>query len=130
MTVYVDKNKIKQELLNRAEELEQVESFDAVLRTASIYMALLYLELAKPEDVVSKDLYDQVKWERDQAFRTLREHGIDLGERAEPSELYAHWIEVAYPNNKIFLCSNCYQGRGYKTDVCPCCEAIMDEEVE
>lgn len=51
MAVYIDKDEIKRELINRAEELEQVESLDAVLRTAAIYMSLLYLELAKPKDV-------------------------------------------------------------------------------
>lgn len=33
------------------------------------------------EDVVSKDVYEQVKWERDAALDTLREHGLELGER-------------------------------------------------
>lgn len=51
MAVYIDKDEIKRELINRAEELEQVESFDAVLRSAAIYMSLLYLELVKPKDV-------------------------------------------------------------------------------
>ena len=35
------------------------------------------------EDVVSRKVFEQVKWERDTAIQTLQEHGISLGERKE-----------------------------------------------
>lgn len=38
------------------------------------------------EDVVSRKVFEQVKWERDTAIQTLQEHGISLGERKEGAE--------------------------------------------
>lgn len=38
------------------------------------------------EDVVSREVLEQVKWERDTALKTLEEHGIGLGERKEGAE--------------------------------------------
>lgn len=35
------------------------------------------------EDVVSRGVYEQVKWERDMAIQTLEEHGLSLGQRVE-----------------------------------------------
>ena len=34
-------------------------------------------------DVVSKEVFEQVKWERDTALKTLEEHGIGLGQKAD-----------------------------------------------
>ena len=38
------------------------------------------------EDVVSREVFEQVKWERDTALKTLEEHGIGLGEKKEGAE--------------------------------------------
>ena len=38
------------------------------------------------EDVVSRKVFEQVKWERDTAIQTLQEHGISLGEKKEGAE--------------------------------------------
>jgi hypothetical protein len=38
------------------------------------------------EDVVSREVLEQVKWERDTALKTLEEHGIGLGEKKEGAE--------------------------------------------
>lgn len=34
-----------------------------------------------PEDVVSREVFEQFKWERDTALKTLEEHGIGLGQK-------------------------------------------------
>lgn len=41
------------------------------------------LEDAPAADVVSKGLYDQIKWERDVAFEQLNELGIGFGEKID-----------------------------------------------
>lgn len=37
-------------------------------------------------DVVSREVFEQVKWERDTALITLEKHGIGLGEKKEGAE--------------------------------------------
>lgn len=38
-------------------------------------------------DVVSKGLYEQIKWERDVALAQLEEYGVSLGEKADVAEV-------------------------------------------
>lgn len=38
-------------------------------------------------DVVSKDLYEQIKWERDVALAQLKDCGVSLGEKADVVEV-------------------------------------------
>lgn len=38
-------------------------------------------------DVVSKELYEQIKWERDVALAQLEEYGVSLGEKADVVEV-------------------------------------------
>lgn len=42
---------------------------------------------APTADVVSREVFEQVKWERDTALQTLKEHGIGLGETADVVEV-------------------------------------------
>lgn len=42
---------------------------------------------APAADVVSKDLYEQIKWERDVALAQLEEYGVSLGEKADVAEV-------------------------------------------
>ena len=49
-------------------------------------------------DVVSREVFEQVKWERDTALQTLEEHGIGLGQKADVVEVVRcknckHWHE-------------------------------------
>ncbi len=53
-------------------------------------------------DTVSKGVFDQVKWERDTALKTLEEHGIGLGERVEPKT--GKWMLLEY---EYLTCSEC-----------------------
>lgn len=44
------------------------------------------LEDLSTDEVVSKELYEQVKWERDVALKQLDELGISLGQKIEREE--------------------------------------------
>lgn len=44
------------------------------------------LEDLSTDEVVSKELYEQVKWERDTALKQLDELGISLGQKIEREE--------------------------------------------
>jgi hypothetical protein len=53
---------------------------------------------APTADVVSIEVFEQVKWERDTALKTLEEHGIGLGQKADVVEVVRcknckHWHE-------------------------------------
>ena len=52
-------------------------------RTDAVVACKIAVEQTPTADVVPKDVYDQIKWERDMALDTLREHGLELGERVE-----------------------------------------------
>lgn len=41
------------------------------------------IDAAPTVDAVSKDLFEQYKWERDTALETLEEHGLSLGQKKE-----------------------------------------------
>lgn len=45
------------------------------------------IDNAPTVDAVSKDLFEQYKWERDTALETLEEHGLSLGQKKEKEEL-------------------------------------------
>lgn len=52
--------------------------------TAFINSVLIgLLEKAPTANVVSREVFEQVKWERNMALQTLQEHGIGLGEKTD-----------------------------------------------
>ena len=51
---------------------------------------------------------EQTKWERDTALATLEEHGIGLGQRAEPSDLISRADILRY----IYRLDTCGLGKG------------------
>lgn len=79
--------------------------------------ASLYSEFSKYEidtmideqptvDAVSKDLFEQYKWERDLALETLEEHGLSLGQKKRRGK----WIESNPKKSKscrLVECSEC-----------------------
>lgn len=54
----------------------------------------------KKEDMVSKGLFDQIKWERDVAIEQLKEIGLSLGQKIEgvymTKEEYEKLLEYKY----------------------------------
>ena len=50
------------------------------------------IDNAPTVDAVSKDLFEQYKWERDTALETLEEHGLSLGQKKEQQMKYAFQI--------------------------------------
>jgi rubrerythrin len=78
-------------------------------------------------DVVSQAVFDQVKWERDTALATLKEHGIGLAEKADVVEVvHSKWIKR---NNerRCPVCGFFYLTNGMTVyNFCPMCGAKMD----
>ena len=63
-------------------------------------------------NVVSREVFEQIKWERDMALRTLEEHGIGLGQKADMIEVtrckdcqYSYW-EKESETSSAFKCGN------------------------
>lgn len=102
-------------------------------------------------DVVSKGLYEQIKWERDVALAQLEEYGMSLGEKADVvkvrhgrwvfgKDLACCWGQIL--KNKYHLyCSECLEQAFNRsedndpdfdidTPYCPNCGAKMDKEEE
>lgn len=44
---------------------------------------MAFIDKEPSADVVSKGLYEQIKWERDVALAQLEEYGVSLGEKAD-----------------------------------------------
>ena len=86
-------------------------------------------------DVVSKGLYEQIKWERDVALAQLEEYGVSLGEKADVVKVrHGRWestgVLVGLMNFEYFYrCTACgRRGGDTKTNYCPHCGALMDKE--
>lgn len=107
--------------------------FDPCISGKTAYTAdeVLYtIQVFPAADVVSKDVYDQIKWERDIAIETLREHGLELGERADvQSVVHAHWRRLS---DTWCKCSHCGHEmlRSEPRVYCPVCGAKMDGVTE
>ena len=72
-------------------------------------------------DVVSQAVFDQVKWERDTALATLKEHGIGLAEKTDVVEVVrGHWKGIELKDT----CSVCNRS------ISEICDADSDIEIE
>jgi hypothetical protein len=89
-------------------------------------------------DVISKDVYDQIRWERDVAIAQLEELGLGFGQVKPDVEVVRHgyWIETP-PNfpihGRYFTCSVCGKHDNKNTAIrghyCWNCGSKMDLEV-
>ena len=141
---YISKDRAKQFVCGHCNEVcseEPCESSDCD------WMAFIDKEPAA--DVVSKGLYEQIKWERDVALAQLEEYGVSLGEKADVvkvrhgrwvfgKDLACCWGQIL--KNKYHLyCSECLEQAFNRsedndpdfdidTPYCPNCGAKMDKE--
>ena len=112
---------------------------------------MVFIDKDPAADVVSKGLYEQIKWERDVALAQLEEYGVSLGEKADVVKVrHEQWrFGKDLPNsfgsinkNKYHLyCSECRNQAFNKstdndcdfdmdTPFCPWCGAKMDKKEE
>ena len=78
-------------------------------------------------DVVSRGLYDQIKWERDVAIEQLESYGISLGEKADVAKVVHGWWSHRPDERRCPLCGYHYSYFGGKDyNYCPNCGATMD----
>lgn len=91
----------------------------------SLDMAIKALEQKPSNDMVSRGLFEQIKWERDVAIEQLKELGYGLGEKPK----MGYWIEGDMTRWK---CSNCGYGvlDWNNTPYCPNCGAMMVDSQE
>lgn len=81
---------------------------------------------APAADVVSRDLFKQIKWERDIAMTQLEEHGIAFGMKKEYTDVtkvrHGYWID----RSNGWRCSECERYNTHDKPYCPNCGAKMD----
>lgn len=127
---YITKNRAKQFVCGHCNEVCSEEPCEP---SDCDWMAFIDKEPAA--DVVSKGLYEQIKWERDVALAQLEEYGVSLGEKADVVEVrHGRWVSVQHKLARV--CSVCNRDEPYKfadvdADVynyCPNCGAKMDKE--
>ena len=130
MKEYISKDRAKQFVCGYCNEVcskEPCESRDCD------WMAFIDKEPAA--DVVSKGLYEQIKWERDVALTQLEEYGVSLGEKADVMKVrHGRWIEQEeYTFGVLYDCSICDNrilDNGHSWNYCPNCGCKMDKEEE
>lgn len=72
----------------------------------------MMIEDAPAADVVSRGVFEQVKWERDIAMRQLEEHGIPFGGKADVVEV-VRCKDCIYNKNGGCTHSEIYDDRNY-----------------
>lgn len=131
MKEYITKNRARQFVCGHCNEVcseEPCEPEDCD------WMAFIDKEPAA--DVVSKGLYEQIKWERDVALAQLEEYGVSLGEKADVVKMqHGKWIHSEIEDDdwgRIFhkwTCSVCGYSVAHNPtgeNYCPNCGAKMD----
>ena len=78
MVEYIEREALDRELQNLVREYNRKCEMD---KSAGAFESLYRLRLALTADVVSREVFEQVKWERDTALKTLEKHGIGLGQK-------------------------------------------------
>ena len=79
---YITKDRAKQFVCGHCNEVCSEEPCEL---SDCDWMAFIDKEPAA--DVISKGLYEQIKWERDVALAQLEEYGVSLGEKADVAEV-------------------------------------------
>ena len=125
------------EYIERQKAKEAIAAYCAPIKNSLQALALnellVQLDVLPAADVVSKDLYEQIKWERDAALAQLKEYGVSLGEKADVVEVrHGRWeerpVNVDTPTTDLF-CSECnFASYHWRYNYCPICGAIMDKE--
>ena len=132
MKEYITKNRAKQFVCGHCNEVCSEEPCEP---SDCDWMAFIGKEPAA--DVVSKELYEQIKWERDAALAQLKDYGVSLGEKADVMKVrHGRWTiaEDDYYGLNIVKCSVCHEEWCFeeRDDVfdlnyhyCPNCGAYM-----
>lgn len=94
----------------------------------TIYHFEEWLEQQPTIEVVPKELYEQILWERNIAMEQLEEHGIGFAAKKKNDVVKAHWIKE---DDGKYYCNNCgYPAEGNIREYaewCPICGAQMDK---
>jgi hypothetical protein len=121
MPEYIEREALLEEARKRAKAFSSVLIYEAIKQ-------------APTADVVSREVFEQVKWERDTALQTLEEHGIGLGQKTDVVKVkHGEWLlrsflptsTQKYPY-KFLICSQCCNVSKKYTKHCPHCGAKMD----
>ena len=88
MEEYISKDRAKQFVCGRCNEVCSEKPCEP---SDCDWMAFIDKEPAA--DVISKGLYEQIKWERDVALAQLEEYGVSLGEKADVVKVrHGRWV--------------------------------------
>lgn len=125
MKEYIERNALIDEIQNG------LKTEDKGTLTYYVFQAMINeLRNIPAADVVSKGLYEQIKFERDIAMEQLQENGIAFGAEVQRNR----WLFVCEHANRLdYECENC---RGHIQTInepdyiltykrCPICGAIM-----
>ena len=93
------------------------------------------LQKAPAIDAVSREVFEQVQWERDIAITQLAEYGVGFGEKKKDlvEVKHGHWIIPTKIGNRSFNIPHCSVCEGVPcgvdehTKYCPNCGADMRE---
>ena len=126
MKEYITKDRARQFVCGHCNEVCSEEPCEP---SACDWMAFIDKEPAA--DVVSKGLYEQIKWERDVALAQLEEYGVSLGEKADVMKVrHGRWVNT-HSDSEFVQCSLCkypVYAAWNVTSYCPNCGALMDKE--
>lgn len=140
MSRYIDADDFAERMLKIWDTAEERKKMEIVSVIANIVIPMLVD--TPTANVVSKELFEQVKWERDIAIGQVREIGCELGQKMDDvkAKLDAVPVHGRWENdeNDIPRCSNCsyipefnrYLDDYYYSDFCPNCGADMREREE
>ena len=134
MKEYITKNRAKQFVCGHCNEVCSEEPCEP---SDCDWMAFIDKEPAA--DVVSKGLYEQIKWERDVALAQLEEYGVSLGEKADVVKVrhgrWEAWMPDKNGETREFICTGCrfmvemsWKQKECDYEWCPYCGCKMDKE--
>lgn len=118
------------------EYIERETLLHKIRWASSAEEAVMSVRRIPAADVISKGLYEQIKWERDVALAQLEEYGVSLGEKAAVVKVrHGQWIRKEDDSCYWYECSECGEklaktqwGNDYFSAYCPNCGAKMDKE--
>lgn len=138
----IDANNVVKSILEERDKLALYKGFEQsqpyrhnqALR-GGLRKALRCIEESPTIDVVSKDVYDQIRWERDVAIAQLEELGIGFGQVKPDMEIVRHgyWKVIEESETgRLLECSECkewiFHNLNYISNYCSHCGAKMDLE--